>query len=171
MKGQIEIVAEKQVVFKDTRVDSTQAQLLDKLKIYPFEYKMRVLKILQDGNIFDSAVLDLSMDMILAKFRKAVHNLTCVSLGAGVPTKVSAPHSLLNGFKSLVAAAASSGYSFAQGDAVLAAAATAPKSPTDVPEDPSPTKTVEEEKTVTEEPAEEVVDLEGLFGKDEYGDY
>ena len=40
VKSQIEIIAEKQVVFKDTKVDQTQAALLDKLKIYPFEYKM-----------------------------------------------------------------------------------------------------------------------------------
>jgi large subunit ribosomal protein LP0 len=68
VKGQIDIVAEKQVIYKDTRVDSTQAALLDKLKIYPFEYKMRVSKILQDGNIFDAAVLDLSTEVILEKF-------------------------------------------------------------------------------------------------------
>merc|ERR1712230_33678 len=54
VKGQIDIIAEKQVIFKDTRVDSTQAALLDKLKIYPFEYKMKITKILQDGNVFDA---------------------------------------------------------------------------------------------------------------------
>merc|ERR1711990_1392690 len=71
VKGQIDIVAEKQVIFKDTKVDSTQAALLDKLKIYPFEYKMKVTKILQDENIFDSAVLDLTPETILAKFKNA----------------------------------------------------------------------------------------------------
>mgnify|MGYP000979416623 CR=1 FL=1 len=30
----------------DTKIDSTQAALLDKLKIYPFEYKMHVTKVL-----------------------------------------------------------------------------------------------------------------------------
>lgn len=67
-KGQIEIVAEKQVVFKDTRVDSTQAALLDKLKIYPFEYKMTIEKVLQDGSLFPAAVLDISTADIFAKF-------------------------------------------------------------------------------------------------------
>jgi len=68
VKGQIDIIAEKQVIFVDTRVDSTQAALLDKLKIYPFEYKMKVTKILQNENIFDAAVLDLSSAVILQKF-------------------------------------------------------------------------------------------------------
>lgn len=68
VKGQIDIIAEKQVIFQDTKVDSTQAALLDKLKIYPFEYKMKVTKILQNDNLFDAAVLDLSSAVILAKF-------------------------------------------------------------------------------------------------------
>jgi len=33
---------------------------------------MHVTRILQDGNIFDAKVLDLSMDTILAKFQKAI---------------------------------------------------------------------------------------------------
>jgi large subunit ribosomal protein LP0 len=72
VKGQIDIVAEKQVIVKDNKVDSTQAALLDKLKIYPFEYKMKVTNILQDGNIFSAAVLDLSSEVILGKFKNAI---------------------------------------------------------------------------------------------------
>merc|ERR1711939_1079375 len=104
----------------------TQAALLDKLKIYPFEYKMKITKILQDGNIFDAAVLDLTMDTILAKFKKAISHQANLSLGAGVPTTCSAPHSLLNGFKNLVAVSAMSGFEFDQAKAMLEAAASAP---------------------------------------------
>jgi large subunit ribosomal protein LP0 len=53
MKAQIDIVADKQVVFKGERVSATQALLLDKLKIYPFSYKMEIRKVLQDGSMFD----------------------------------------------------------------------------------------------------------------------
>merc|ERR1712070_1316136 len=79
-------IAEKQVIFVDTKVDSTQAALLDKLKIYPFEYKMKVTKILQNENIFDAAVLDLSTDIILEKFKRAVGFQTAIALEASVPT-------------------------------------------------------------------------------------
>merc|ERR1719498_251990 len=44
VKAQIEIVAPKQVIFAGERVDSTQAALLDKLKIYPFAYKMEATR-------------------------------------------------------------------------------------------------------------------------------
>ena len=39
------------------KIDGTQALLLDKLKIYPFSYKMNITKILQDGAVFDAKVL------------------------------------------------------------------------------------------------------------------
>merc|ERR1712083_476063 len=126
VKGQIDIVAEKMVITKDTRVDSTQAALLDKLKIYPFEYKMKVTKILQNENIFDAAVLDLSSDIILKKFQRAVGFQTALALEIGIPTVSSAPHTLLNGFKNLVAVSAMSGYEFDQAAAFLSAAASAP---------------------------------------------
>lgn len=40
VKAQIEIIAPKQVIEKGIKIDATQAGLLDKLKIYPFSYKM-----------------------------------------------------------------------------------------------------------------------------------
>merc|ERR1712167_52131 len=85
-KGQIEIVADNQVVFKDQRVDSTQAILLDKLKIYPFEYKMLVEKVLQDGGLFKADVLDISLADVIAKFKKGAAVQTALSLGAGYST-------------------------------------------------------------------------------------
>lgn len=119
VKAQIEIVAPKQVVFVGEKIESTQAALLDKLKIYPFSYKMNVKKVLQDGSIFDAKVLDISMDDILAKFQNAIKIQASVSLGAGYPTTASAPHSLLNGFKNLVAVCAETDYEFPQATALL----------------------------------------------------
>jgi len=46
VKAQIDIVVAKQVIFVGEKIDSTQAALLDKLKIYPFAYKMHVKKVL-----------------------------------------------------------------------------------------------------------------------------
>ena len=126
VKAQIEIVADKQVLIKGEKVGATQAMLLDKLKIYPFSYKMEVRKVLQDGSMFDAAVLELSTETIIAKFSAAIKNQACLSLGLGYTTSASAPHSLLNGFKNLVAFSASSGYEFKEATKFLSAAASAP---------------------------------------------
>jgi large subunit ribosomal protein LP0 len=112
VKAQIDIAVAKQVIFKDEKINSTQAALLDLLKIYPFEYKMQVTKVLQDGNVYSAGVLDLSTDIILAKFQKAIKNQASLSLASGYTTTASAPHSLLNGFKNLLAVSLASGWSF-----------------------------------------------------------
>lgn len=80
---------------------------------------MKITKILQNNAIFDAAVLDLSTDVILAKFKRAIGMQTNLALEVGVPTASSAPHSLLNGFKNLVAVCADSGFSFDQADKIL----------------------------------------------------
>merc|ERR1712078_7692 len=126
VKAQIDIVAEKKVITKGERITQTQAALLDKLKIYPFSYKMKVTKVLQDGSMFDPAVLDMSNDDILEKFQKACKMQTALSLGIGYSTKLSAPHTILKGFKNLIAISAETGYEFDESKAFLAAAASAP---------------------------------------------
>lgn len=161
VKAQIDIVAEKQVITKGDKINGTQAALLDKLKIYPFEYKMEVRKILQAGNIFDAAVLDLSTDIILQKFKRAIGIQASISLAAGYPTQASAPHTILNAFKNLVAVSAESGYEFPQATALLEAAKNAPAAGAAVA-GAAKAAPVEEKKEEVEE-----VDMGGLFGGDD----
>lgn len=164
VKAQIDIIAPKQVIFKDTKIGSTEAALLEKLKIHPFFYKMEVSKVLQDGSVFDAKVLDLSTDAILTKFKSAVKVQASLSLGAGFPTSVSAPHSLLNGFKNLVAVSAETGFEFDQAKTILEAAKNAPAAGA-----ATTTAAAEAEAPVEEQKKEEAedVDMGGLFGDDE----
>jgi large subunit ribosomal protein LP0 len=114
VKAQIDIIADKQVIWKGDKIGATEAQLLDKLKIYPFEYKMEVKKVLQDGSLFDAAALDMTDEIIRQKFKNAILVQTKLSLGLGIPTQASAPHSILNGFKNLVCISVMTDYTFPQ---------------------------------------------------------
>jgi large subunit ribosomal protein LP0 len=163
VKAQIDIVAEKKVISAGDKIGGTEAQLLDKLKIYPFSYKMEVKKVLQNGSMFDAKVLDLSTDTILAKFKNAAQNMTNLSLGAGYSTSLSAPHTLLNGFKNLAAVAALSGYEFKQATALLNAAKNAPAAGAATAVAAKAAAPVKEEK---KEEVEDV-DMGGLFGGDD----
>merc|ERR1711907_925026 len=162
VKAQIDIVKAKQVVFAGDKIGGTEAALLDKLKIYPFEYKMGVRKVLQNGSMFDAAVLSLSTDTILAKFKKACGNQAQISLASGYSTSASAPHTLANGFKNLVAASAATGFSFPQAAAVLSAAKNAPAAGAAAPTSAAKAEVVEEKKDEPED-----VDMGGLFGDDD----
>jgi len=163
VKAQIEIVAPKQVITEGDKVDGTQALLLDKLKIYPFSYKMHITKILQDGQIFDAKVLSLSTEYILGRFKNGTSTLAKLSLGSGVPSAASAPHSLLNSFKNLVAVCAESGYEFKEATAFLQAAKNAPAAGA------ATAVASKEAEAPVEEKKEEVedVDMGGLFGADD----
>lgn len=161
VKAQIDIIAEKQVVFKGDKIGGTEAALLDKLKIYPFKYKMEVTKVLQNGSMFDAKVLDLSTEVILAKFKKACGVQASLSLASGYSTSASAPHTLLKGFKNLLAVSISTGYEFPEATKFVAAAKNAPAA--GAAAGTAKAAVVEEEKK--DEP--EDVDMGGLFGDDD----
>ena len=120
---------------------------------------------LQDGSMFDPAVLDLSLGAILGKFQAAVSTQASLSLGLGYPTAASAPHTLLGGFKNLIAVAAETGYEFPQATAFLAAAASAPAAG-GAPAGAATTAAAAAEKPAEKE-EEEDVDMGGLFGDDD----
>jgi large subunit ribosomal protein LP0 len=125
-KAMIEIVTEKTVLIEGQKVGQTEALLLDKLKIYPFAYKMNATKILQDGAIVDAKVLNITDSDIISKFKMARDNMAALSLGAGFPTTCSVPHSMLNCFKNMVAVCAETGYDFPEAKKLLDAAKSAP---------------------------------------------
>jgi large subunit ribosomal protein LP0 len=123
---------------------------------------MKVTKVLQDNAIFDAAVLDLTVDSILAKFKKAIKIQAQLSLGAGLPSAASAPHSILNAFKNLAAVSAMSGYEFKEAAALLAAAASAPAGGAGG----AAAAKVEVKEEAAKEEAE-AVDMGNLFGDDD----
>jgi len=118
-KGAISVKADTKIISAGEKIGSGQAALLDKLKICPFEFKMKAVKVIQDGALFDAKFLDIAMDAVLGKFQQAAQVQTALALGAGAPTTLSAPHSLVNGFQNLVAAAGSVGYEFPEAVALL----------------------------------------------------
>merc|ERR1712107_810081 len=58
------------------------------------------------GSVFDPAILDITDDDIKDMFRAGVANVAAVCLQIGYPTMASAPHSIANGMKNLLAVAA-----------------------------------------------------------------
>jgi len=91
------------VCTKGKKVANSEAVLLQKLNLKPFEYGMEVKFVYDDGSILTPEVFKMSPDDILAKFRKGVANLTALSLGVGDVNELSVPHHLLNGFKNIAA--------------------------------------------------------------------
>jgi len=114
VKGTIELVSEFKILTKDEKVSPSAAVLLTKLGIKPFEYGMEVSQVFQDGSCFDAAVLDISDDVLMAKFVAGVANMAAFSREIGIPTAASIPHAFGNAFKNIAALVADIDFTFAE---------------------------------------------------------
>ena len=103
---------------KGDKVGASEATLLNMLNISPFSYGLVVLKVYENGAVFDPSILDITADDLRRKFAAGVQRVAALSLAIGYPTVASAPHSLANGFKRLLAIAAATDVEFAQAKGV-----------------------------------------------------
>jgi len=111
-RGTIEIVADVNLLKPGDKVGASEAALLNMLKISPFTYGLKVVQCMDEGSVFEPQVLDISEDDIRARFMAGVNNLAAVSLNIGYPTIASAPHSIANGLKKLIAVACATEITF-----------------------------------------------------------
>merc|ERR1712207_74154 len=84
------------------KVTASQAALLQKLNIQPFTYGLVLKSVYDNGSVFDAKVLDVTDDVLAAKFANALSLLASVSLVIGYPTQASIPHSIANAFKAIL---------------------------------------------------------------------
>jgi len=102
-RGQIEMVNDTNLIKTGERVTASQAALLQKLGIEPFSYGVVLVAVYDNGSLFDAKVLDITDDVLAAKFGAALSMLASISLSIGFPTEASVPHSLVNAFKVVLA--------------------------------------------------------------------
>merc|ERR1711887_252206 len=105
-RGTIEIVNDVQLMTEGDKVGASEAALLNMLNISPFTYGLVVQQVYDQGTVFSPKVLDITDDDLLKTFQAGLANIASVSLAIGYPTIASVPHSVVNGFKNLLAIAA-----------------------------------------------------------------
>jgi len=113
-RGAIEITSNVPLLAVGDKVSESAAMLLNMLKISPFTYGLDILQCYDSGSVFNPSILDITEEDIRGKFMSGVVNVACVSLAIGYPTVASAPHSIANGFKNLMAVAAVTDIEFPQ---------------------------------------------------------
>lgn len=65
-----------------------------------------------NGTLLDKETCSISPSDLIASFKKGVQNITALSMETGIVTEVSAPHAIINSFKSLAAIGMETGYKF-----------------------------------------------------------
>jgi len=101
-RGQIEMVNDTELIQQGDKVTASQAALLQKLSIMPFTYGVLLKSVYDNGSLFDAKVLDITDDVLAAKFGEALKSLAALSLALGIPTQASVPHSIANAFKAIL---------------------------------------------------------------------
>lgn len=64
------------------------------------------------GTILDNETCSLSPNDLVNAFKAGVNNITALSLETGYTTEVSAPHAVIDAFKTLAALGLETGYKF-----------------------------------------------------------
>jgi len=111
-RGTIEITTDLKLVGAGSKVGASEATLLNMLNISPFTYGMGISMIYDDGQCFESSVLDIEESQLLQAFTSAITAIASISLAIGFPTLPSVMHSLVNSYKNALAVAIETDYSW-----------------------------------------------------------
>jgi large subunit ribosomal protein LP0 len=178
VKGQIEIKSAVELIKEGARVSPSQSALLTKLNLRPFKYGLIVKYIYDDGAFFDSKVLDLKEEDLMASFQRSIKNIAAIGLRVGYPTLASIPHSIANAYHKVVGISMATSYTIKATEKIkklledpeaLAAALASNVSQTTHADGGKEEKAdVKEEKAEEKkEESEEEMGAGGLFGDDE----
>jgi len=119
-KGQIELLQEVHLVKKSTKVTASQAALLKKLGIRPFEYGLEVQNVYDNGSVYDPCVLDITNEILIAKFQNGLKNIAAISMATHIPSAAALPHMLVRAYKNCVSLVVESDYEFPQMEKIKA---------------------------------------------------
>lgn len=111
-KGNIEITNDVHLLKPGDKVGASEAALLNKLNISPFTYGMEVVSIFDNGSMYGVEVLDIKDEHIVGAFLSGVRRVAAVCLSIGYPTVASVPHSVVNGYKNVLAVALTTDVTF-----------------------------------------------------------
>jgi len=163
-RGTIEITNDVKVCEAGHKVGPSEATLLNMMNISPFTYGMGISQIYDEGQCFESNVLDIEESQLLSAFTSAVNTIATISLAVNYPTLPSVIHSVVNSYKKVLAVAVETDYEWEgieelkdriqNPDKYAGAAPAAGSAPT----------AAEEEEKEEEKPADEDEESEGDMG-------
>ncbi|KAJ1093331.1 hypothetical protein NDU88_006435 [Pleurodeles waltl] len=119
-RGTIEILSDVQLIKTGDKVGASEATLLNMLNISPFSFGLIIQQVYDNGSIYNPEVLDITEEALHVRFLEGVRNVASVCLQIGYPTIASVPHTIINGYKRVLAVAVETDYSFPLADKVKA---------------------------------------------------
>lgn len=109
-RGQIEIQSDVHLVQKGDRVTAGQADLLHKLNICPFTYGLAIMKVFDNGSIYDVAVLAIDDNVVMSSFCCNARDVAAVGHALNQPNTASVMHSVRYAFKTILSVVCNEGF-------------------------------------------------------------
>lgn len=113
-KGAIEITIDVTLVKVGDKVGPSESALLSLLGIKPFSYGLSILKVYDNGNVFEPAILDITDANIVKAVSAGIARIAALALKVNFPTVASFPHLFINAYKNIVAISIATDYTFKQ---------------------------------------------------------
>uniref|UniRef100_A0A2K5QKD5 Large ribosomal subunit protein uL10 n=1 Tax=Cebus imitator TaxID=2715852 RepID=A0A2K5QKD5_CEBIM len=113
-RGTIEILSDVQLIKTGDKVGASEATLLNMLNISPFFFGLVIQQVIDNG------MLDITEETLYSHFLGGVRNVASVCLQIGYPAVASVPHSIINGYKRVVALSVETDYTFPLAEKVKA---------------------------------------------------
>jgi len=159
-RGQVEITNDVHLIKAGQKVGASEANLLGKLDIKPFSYGLILRTVYENGSVYEASWTDITDDDVISKFQRGVKNLAALSLAIHYPTVASVPHSVITGFKNVLAIGLGTNYSFPKAEEAKKALSSGPTTQAPVVTKAAPVK--EEKKKAEPEPEPEEDEEMGL---------
>nr|KAF6285933.1 hypothetical protein mMyoMyo1_009492 [Myotis myotis] len=115
-----EILSDAQLIKTGDKVGASEATLLHMLNISPFSCGLIIQQVFDNGSIYSPEVLDITEETLHSRFLEGVRNVASVCLQIGYPTVASVPHSIINGYKRVLALSVETDYTFPLAEKVKA---------------------------------------------------
>merc|ERR1719504_427117 len=103
-KGSIEIINDTTVIKEGNKVGSSEAALLAKLAVKPFQYGL-TLKYVYESGVFPVDVMKITDDVLMKVMATGIGNVAALSMAVDYPTEAALPHYIVKGAKNVVAVA------------------------------------------------------------------
>ncbi len=95
---------------KGKKIKASEAALLKKLNMKPFEYGLKLCAVYDDGAILPEEIINFNPASLLDKIQDGVRNIAGLSLSAGYPIEATVPIIISNGLRNIAALSLESGY-------------------------------------------------------------
>lgn len=113
-KGKIDLANDHKLLSVGDVVSISNSKLLAMLNVQPFEYGLDIIKIFEDGDMYEKDLLYITEESIIEAFNQSVSLVAAVSLGTQTVTEASIPFEIRNAFADLVKVSLATGFEIQQ---------------------------------------------------------